>query len=446
MIALLAMILELAGVAFLVVATLGVLRFADPFQRMHAATKAGTVGAGLVLIGTAISQGGIEATVIALLTMLFLVGTMPVAGHLLGRACYISGAPLQTRQDALEGVLPRMEQPLEERHHRVLPHRARRAVRKRRNDTLGKDKTEQDKTGQNTAVLAAHRGERSDLLDAIAGGYDAVRFAVIAPGAGRIARRAQALAAAGRVPLTGIAVVDEGCIRAAESPEADARELIRARLAEAVAETRAATAGSAVSLALSYEEGDPLQLIPGRNAGIREILLLPTAGWCHHGAPLILPAGEDRLTDKLFALAERHAGPTLFVGTAAGSEPTCVVIHNGSRKVQHLAAWALKTRLWPITTLTVTGLATSAQMQALAAIGEEAGVKLIHLQLPKASVGAPLPPSHAGVAAVIVASLPQPPAGEETLRDGTLWQDRLIPGFRGDVLVGWPLAGSPPAG
>lgn len=116
MIALLALILELAGVAFLVLATLGVLRFADPFQRMHAATKAGTVGAGLVLIGTAISQSDLGATVIALLTMLFLVATMPVAGHLLGRACYISGAPLETLHNALEGVLPRMEQPLEERH------------------------------------------------------------------------------------------------------------------------------------------------------------------------------------------------------------------------------------------------------------------------------------------------------------------------------------------
>lgn len=125
MTALLALILELAGVAFLLIATLGVLRFADPFQRMHAATKTGSVGAGLVLLGTAIGEGELAASLIALLTMLLLIATMPVAGHLLGRACYISGAPLQTRENALEGVLPRMDQPLEERALRARRWRGR---------------------------------------------------------------------------------------------------------------------------------------------------------------------------------------------------------------------------------------------------------------------------------------------------------------------------------
>lgn len=52
---------------------------------------------------------------IAVLTIVFLIATMPVAGHLLGRAAYISGARLRSRADALAGVLPRMAAPLEAR-------------------------------------------------------------------------------------------------------------------------------------------------------------------------------------------------------------------------------------------------------------------------------------------------------------------------------------------
>ena len=59
---------------------------------MHAATKAGTLGAGLVIIGTVISHGATDATDHGHLTILFLLLTVPVAGHLLGRAAYVSGA------------------------------------------------------------------------------------------------------------------------------------------------------------------------------------------------------------------------------------------------------------------------------------------------------------------------------------------------------------------
>lgn len=419
MIALLALILELAGVAFLVLATLGVLRFADPFQRMHAATKAGTVGAGLVLIGTAISQSGFDATVIALLTMLFLVATMPVAGHLLGRACYISGAPLQTRHDALEGVLPRMEQPLEEREVRQRKSfisARRRGLRLRKNAAAG-----------SLPPLPGESG--AGLAEA---GYDAVRFAVIAPEASRVARRAQALAAARRVSLTGVAVIDESYLG---SPDADAREAIRARLAEAIAETRAATAGSSVPLSLSYEEGDPLELIPGRDPAGRELLLLPTDGWCHHGAPVGLPADSARGADKLFALAKRHNGPTLFVGAAGGNEGggEVVVLHDGGRKVQRLVLWVLQTRLWPIETLVVAGPAAPEQGQALTAAAAAVGADVVHLPRPEAPAGALLPARYATAAAVILADLsPATRLGAA----GTFWQDRLIPGFRGDVLIG----------
>ncbi len=120
---LLAAVLKLVGTLFLFAAALGVLRFSDPFQRMHAATKAGTLGAGLVVLGSALTLGTVSAVVMGVLAALFLLLTIPVAGHLLGRAAYLSGASLEGSrgEDALQGVLDRADRPLEERLGREGP-------------------------------------------------------------------------------------------------------------------------------------------------------------------------------------------------------------------------------------------------------------------------------------------------------------------------------------
>lgn len=120
---LLALLLKLAGAGFLLAAALGVLRFADPFQRMHAATKAGTLGAGLVVLGSVVTLGSLSAAIMGVLTVLFLLATIPIAGHLLGRAAYVSGAVMAEGEggDALEGVLDRAAHPLEDRLRPPLP-------------------------------------------------------------------------------------------------------------------------------------------------------------------------------------------------------------------------------------------------------------------------------------------------------------------------------------
>lgn len=109
--ALIALLLKIAGFFFLFAAALGLLRFKDPLQRMHASTKAGTVGAGLMVAGAALSSGDGLTMAIATFTILFLVITVPVAGHLLGRAIYVSGVPLHgiEGKDALQGVLERRQ-------------------------------------------------------------------------------------------------------------------------------------------------------------------------------------------------------------------------------------------------------------------------------------------------------------------------------------------------
>lgn len=97
------------GGALCVLAAAGVLRLPDFFMRMHAATKAGVVGCGLVLIGVGFADGTLGTWSKIAIALLFLLLTTPVAGHLLGRAAYIGGAPFweKTAGNALERVLPR---------------------------------------------------------------------------------------------------------------------------------------------------------------------------------------------------------------------------------------------------------------------------------------------------------------------------------------------------
>jgi multicomponent Na+:H+ antiporter subunit G len=116
MIEILAVVFMLVGVVFLFAATFGLLRFADPLQRIHATTKSGTVGAGLTLVGVMIHMGDGQATFIGTATVIFLMLTIPIAGHLLGRAAYVSGARLDGLhgEDALDGVLERSPLTLDE--------------------------------------------------------------------------------------------------------------------------------------------------------------------------------------------------------------------------------------------------------------------------------------------------------------------------------------------
>lgn len=74
------------GTLLTLIASLGVLKLPDLYTRMHAATKAGTVGISCLLLAITFSIP--EVTVISRVigTMLFIVLTAPVASHLLGRA------------------------------------------------------------------------------------------------------------------------------------------------------------------------------------------------------------------------------------------------------------------------------------------------------------------------------------------------------------------------
>ena len=84
-------VLVVVGSLFCFLAALGVLRFPDVFTRMHAATKAGILGAGLILLGAAVASGDVAVILRAIVGMAFLVLTGPVSAHLLARAALLAG-------------------------------------------------------------------------------------------------------------------------------------------------------------------------------------------------------------------------------------------------------------------------------------------------------------------------------------------------------------------
>lgn len=103
-----AALLLLSGAAFMMVATVGLLRMPDFYTRMHAITKAGTLGVGLILVGNAVFFGDLSTVAHALLAIAFVLFTAPVAAHMIGRAGYLDQVPLWkgTLVDALRDRYP----------------------------------------------------------------------------------------------------------------------------------------------------------------------------------------------------------------------------------------------------------------------------------------------------------------------------------------------------
>lgn len=84
----------LAGGLFAFAAALGVLRLPDVLIRMHASTKAGTLGCGLILVAVAVHFGDVGTIARAIAAIVFLLLTAPVAAHMIGRAAYRTGVRL----------------------------------------------------------------------------------------------------------------------------------------------------------------------------------------------------------------------------------------------------------------------------------------------------------------------------------------------------------------
>ncbi|HMQ94308.1 MAG TPA: monovalent cation/H(+) antiporter subunit G [Amaricoccus sp.] len=86
--------LFVAGGFFCMVAGIGLIRLNDVFARMHAATKAGTLGLGLICIAVMVKAGSLLHVAEALFVFLFMIASAPVGSHLIGRASWRTRVPM----------------------------------------------------------------------------------------------------------------------------------------------------------------------------------------------------------------------------------------------------------------------------------------------------------------------------------------------------------------
>lgn len=94
----------LAAVGFVLLAAVGLQRFDDVFSRIHAATKAVTLGVILVATGAAFQMERTSDVVKLLLAVVLQLISAPVSAHMVGRATYWAGGELSpdTTVDELE--------------------------------------------------------------------------------------------------------------------------------------------------------------------------------------------------------------------------------------------------------------------------------------------------------------------------------------------------------
>lgn len=79
-------VLVMTGALLLVIAAWGVIVLPDALARQHAATKAGTLSLAMVCVGGMLAMQDSGWTWRLGLILVFLLGTLPVASHLLARA------------------------------------------------------------------------------------------------------------------------------------------------------------------------------------------------------------------------------------------------------------------------------------------------------------------------------------------------------------------------
>lgn len=76
----------LIGAGFIAVGVIGLLKFDDPMTRLHAPTKVGTMGIGMLLLASILYAAANDASAIhALLIMAFLFVTAPVSANFIAK-------------------------------------------------------------------------------------------------------------------------------------------------------------------------------------------------------------------------------------------------------------------------------------------------------------------------------------------------------------------------
>lgn len=108
-------LLLMSGALFMLVAAIGVVKLADVYMRMHAITKAASLGAILMLVAVFIRHPQWIVGIEALMVVLFVIFTSPIGAHMIARVSHRMKVPtgegyvmdeLQEKMDRKSGKGP----------------------------------------------------------------------------------------------------------------------------------------------------------------------------------------------------------------------------------------------------------------------------------------------------------------------------------------------------
>jgi len=91
--------LVVVGSFFLLVGTVGLLRFPTVYNRMHATSKAATLGASSMLLAATVYYGPVGPGLTSLVGIVFLFFTAPTGSHVISRAAQKMGVPFVDSAD-----------------------------------------------------------------------------------------------------------------------------------------------------------------------------------------------------------------------------------------------------------------------------------------------------------------------------------------------------------
>jgi len=87
------------GCFFVLVASIGIVRFPDFYSRMHPAGKADTLGQAMILLGLMVYEGFSFVSVKLLIIIVFIFIANPTATHALAKAAYVVGLKPWEKKD-----------------------------------------------------------------------------------------------------------------------------------------------------------------------------------------------------------------------------------------------------------------------------------------------------------------------------------------------------------
>jgi multicomponent Na+:H+ antiporter subunit G len=98
--------LLVVGTILFISASIGLLRFPSPYARLHAASKATTLGLVCLVLAAVFQLTEPRYTAKLLIVVLFQVSTVPIASHVMARTAHRRRTPLSTPDAVNEWTEP----------------------------------------------------------------------------------------------------------------------------------------------------------------------------------------------------------------------------------------------------------------------------------------------------------------------------------------------------